>query len=263
MNWWPIWLLAFAGPVLAQTNVSTSPVVTIYTTNAPSTNLTAAAIMERTLANRPVQDLALKARLFVTREDKVPLEILVRNTPTETRTIYRGDQTNLLVVQPVRGTAKFYLRGTGQLAAAGQGEKLLKSEFLLYDLAFPFLRWPNLNRLGDDRVRGRDCYLIEATSGATNEPYAKAKLWIDQTYFALLRAEGYNADGALVKRFAVTSFKKIDEIWIPRGVETARVPVGQSLPSETRSRLEIYEGDYSAKLPPEMFAEDQFGAASR
>jgi hypothetical protein len=259
MKWWPVWLLMTASSVLAQTNVASSPVVTFFTSEAPSTNLTAKAIMERALANRPMRDLSLKARLFVTRDDESRVEIFIRNTPDETRTIYRGDKTDLLIVQPVHGAATYYLRGVGQLTEARQTEKLLKSQFSLYDLTFPFMHWPDLKLIGDSRTRGRDCYEIEAKAGNTNAPYAKVKIWIDQTYFGLLRAEGYNSDGALVKRFAVTSFKRVGEIWIPRGIEVASIPVGQAMPAEDRSRLEVYDGNYDAKLPVDMFSELQFG----
>ena len=125
------------------------------------------------------------------------------------------------------------------------------------------MHWTDLKFIGDDRVRGRDCYKLEAKAGGTNTPYAMVKLWIDKTYFGLVRAEGYDADGALVKRLAVTSLKKIGDIWIPRGIEAARVPVGQAMPAEVRSRLEIYDGDYNAKLPADLFSEEKFGATGQ
>jgi hypothetical protein len=256
-------VLALALSASAQTNTPAGPVTTIFTQSQPDTNLTANAIMTRALANRPMRDLSLKARLFLTRDDKLPIEIFVRNTPAETRTIYRGEKTDLLVVQPLQGHAKLYLRGTGQLNPERQQDQLLQSNFSLYDLGFPFMHWPELSAKGDDRVRGRDCYLIEAESGTTNAPYARVKLWIDRTYFGLVRAEAFDADGALVKRFAVTSLKKIGDVWIPRGIEAARIPVGQAMPAEVRSRLEIYDGNYNAKLPSDFFSEDRFSATSR
>ena len=76
----------------------------------------------------------------------------------------------------------------------------------------------------------------------------------------MLRVEAFNADHNVVKRLAITSFKRIGELWIPRGMECASLPPGQSLPSEVRSRLEIYEGNYDVKLPDEWFAADQFVA---
>lgn len=223
-----------------------------------STNWDARVILEKVLANRPTKDFSLKARLFVGQDDPVMVEILVKNTPTETRTIYRGGQTQALVVQPVKGESGFYLKGVGELTGTRRTERLLGSEFSYYDLALPYLRWPNPKMIDpDDRVRGRDCFAIEIA--AEGEPYAHVKIWIDKEYYALLRAEAFDKDGNLVRRFAVTSFKKIGEAWVPRGLEAAILPPGQSLPNQQKSRLEVYEGDYGTQLPAEWFAVEGFG----
>jgi hypothetical protein len=225
-----------------------------------TTNQTAQAILDRVLANRPQKDFSLKARLFVGTDDPVPVEIFVKNTPEETRTLYRGGKTEALVVQPLQGEPKFYLRGVGELTGNQRTEKLLGSNFTYYDLGLTFLRWPNGKLLDEDRVRGRDCFVIEARAGG--EPYTRVKLWIDKEYYALLRAETFDANDNLTRRFAVTSFKKIGDVWIPRGLEASRVPAAQSLPSEEKSRLDIYEGDYDTKLPADWFATEKFHADS-
>jgi hypothetical protein len=222
----------------------------------------AQAILERVLASRPTKNFSLKARLFVGRTEPVPVEILVQNSPAETRTIYRGGQTEVLVLQPVRAVPRYYLRGVGELTGAKRTGKLLGSQFSYYDLGLPFLHWPSAKFLGEDRVRGRDCFAIE--SAAEGEPYTRVKLWIDKEYFALLRAEAFDANGDLTRRFAITSFKRLGDVWIPRGMEASFVPPAQSLPSEEKSRLEVYEGNYDAAPPAEWFAPERFApAASR
>src|ERR1041384_3324617 len=76
-----------------------------------STNVPADTILARVRANRPTKDFFLKARLFVTREQSVPLEVLVKNTATETRTIYHAGTNEVLIVQPVSGAPRYFLRG--------------------------------------------------------------------------------------------------------------------------------------------------------
>jgi hypothetical protein len=222
------------------------------------TNQTAQAILDRVLANRPTKDFSLKARLFVADQDPVPVEIFVKITASETRTLYRGSNTEALVVQPVHGEPRFYLRGAGELTGNQRTEKLLGSNFTYYDLGLAFLRWPNVKLLEEGRVRGRDCFTIDAR--ADGEPYTRMRLWIDKEYYALLRAEAFDANDNLVRRFAVTSFKKIGDVWVPRGLEASRVPPAQSLPSEEKSRLDVYEGDYDKPLPAEWFATEKFHA---
>ena len=223
-----------------------------------STNQDARTILARVLANRPTKDFSLKARLFIGRTDPVPVNILIKNTAEETRTIYRAGQTEALVVQPLHGAPRFYLRGRGELTGAQRSEKFLGSDFTYYDLGLPFLQWPTAKFLSEERARGRDCYIIESV--ADGEPYARVKMWIDKEYFALLRSEAFDANGTLLRRFAITSFKKIGDLWIPRGLEAAYLPPGQSLPSQEKSRLEIYEGNYDTTLPAADFSADRFTA---
>jgi hypothetical protein len=219
-------------------------------------NLDARTILDRVLANRLTKDFSLKARLFVGRGDPVPVDILMKNSPEETRTIYRAGKTEALVVQPVHSAPHFYVRGRGELTGAQRSEKFLGSDFTYFDLGLPFLQWPAAKFLGEERVRGRDCYAIEST--ANGEPYARVRMWIDKEYFALLRSEAFDANGTLLRRFAVTSFKRIGNIWIPRGLEAASLLPGQSLPSQEKSRLEIYEGNYDTTLPAEEFSTAQY-----
>lgn len=218
------------------------------------TNVDARALLERVAAHRAIKDFSLKARLFVTPDRPVPVEVLVKNAVTETRTIYRAGTNDVLIVQPVNAEPRYFLRG------AKSADKFFGSEFTYYDLGFPFLHWPEPKSIGEDRVRGRDCHVVEVR--ATGQPYARAKLWIDREYSALLRLEAFDEDGSPVKRIAITSFKRIGEIWIPRGIECASAPAHQALPAEERSRLEIYAGDYDAKLPAELFLETRFSATA-
>ncbi len=218
--------------------------------------LDATVVIQRMLAHRAQQDFSLQARLDISRDKSTNLTMLVRNTPNETRTLFKAGTSELLIVQPVTGMPRWFLRGSGELTGARLMEKWLGSEFTFYDLGMPFLRWPDAKLTGEARARGQDCLLLELT--ATNQPYGRVKLWIEQRYFALLRAEVFDPNEALVRRLAITSFKRLGEVWIPRGIEMSSIPPNQALPAEEKSRLEFYTGDYAAKLPPEWFAEGKF-----
>jgi hypothetical protein len=222
------------------------------------TNFNAAAVLERTRAHRVLTDLSLKARLFVSRAEIVEVTMLVKNTPSEARTIYRTGATDLLVIQPVAGAPRWFLKGAGELTGEKLLEKFARSQFTFYDLGAPFLQWSNATAAGLDRYRGRNCYLVELT--AEGQPYRRAKVWLDQEFFGMVRAELYDANDGLARRLTITSFKRVGEVWIPRGIDMAFVPPRQALPAEEKSRLEIYEGNYDAQLPAEWFAETAYAA---
>jgi len=215
-------------------------------------------VLQRVWANRARKDFSLKARLYVERERFVLVNILIKNLPEEVRTIYRAENMDLLIVQSQKNAPRYYLNGVGELTGARRMDKMLGSWISYYDLGLPFLYWPDSKCVGEDRMRGQDCQLIEVKSD--KEPYRRVKLWIQAEYFALLKAEAFDADENPVKRISITSFKRIGDIWIPRGMDFAFVPPGQSLPSSERSRLEIYDGNYDAGLPLSDFEPSRFGA---
>jgi hypothetical protein len=219
---------------------------------ADSVQPSAAAMLQHVVAQRAPKDFSLKARLFLTREKTIPATLLVHNSTNGTATLFRAGTDELLVIQPVAGPVRFFRPGHGEITGVDRARPFAGSHFAIYDLGLPFLRWPDVKLTGEQQHRSRDCSVIEAQ--ATGEPYARVRLWIDKEFAALLRAEGYDESGNLVKRLAVTSFKKIGGLWVPRGLEAADVPVGQSLPAQEKSRLEVYEGDYDAQLPAEWFA---------
>jgi hypothetical protein len=151
------------------------------------------------------------------------------------------------------------LKGAGELTGARRMEKLAGSQFTYYDLGMPFLHWPTVKFVDEGRVRGQDCHILELT--ATNQPYSKVNVWIDQKYSALLRAEAYDENEGLARRLSIGSFKRLGDLWIPKGIDMAFILPSQALPSEEKSRLDIYDGNYETRLPAEMFDEAKFGTA--
>ena len=68
--------------------------------------------------------------------------------------------------------------------------------------------------LGEDTIRSRKAWKIELQAWGTSSQYGVARLWIDQESGALLRIEGYNREGKLLRRFEVISAQKIDGQWM-------------------------------------------------
>jgi len=82
------------------------------------------------------------------------------------------------------------------------------------DLALRFLYWKNPKILDEETVRSRKAWKIEVQSGRDSSQYGVARLWVDKESGALLRIEGYNRDGKLLRRFEVISAQKLDNQWM-------------------------------------------------
>jgi hypothetical protein len=214
-------------------------------------------IMARVVENRPRKDVLLKGQLFPTRRgDPVPFEMLINAEESGTRTLIRAGKSEWLVLQPDNGNPRWFEKGTGELTGDQRTRDILGSHFSAYDLAVPYLRWTDCDYVMSEVIKGRNCHVIEVRN--ETEPYRRAQLWIDSEMNGLLRAELYDPDGHMVKRFWVSSFRKLGEAWVPRGMDISWRPPGQSLPSEERSRLEVDDGKYDANLDDAQFDEKRF-----
>jgi Outer membrane lipoprotein-sorting protein len=81
------------------------------------------------------------------------------------------------------------------------------------DLALKFLYWPNARVLGGENVRTRNCWKLQLRAPSRDSQYSNVFLWVDQGSGALMRLEGYDWKGRLVKRFEVISAQRIDNRW--------------------------------------------------
>jgi len=107
------------------------------------------------------------------------------------------------------------------------------------DLTLAFLWWRDADIVGEEEIRGRPCYIVEACrpagQQAKGEDYVRVRLGIDKTIRMLLRAEGFDARGAAVRTIWVKSFRRIDERWMIKDMEI------QGPSSSRRTRLRIHE----------------------
>jgi len=86
------------------------------------------------------------------------------------------------------------------------------------DLSLQFLYWPRPKLLGRETIRTRPAWKLEIQSPRKDSAYGVARLWIDRDSGALLRVDGLNLDGRLMKRFELVSAQKIDGLWVLRSM---------------------------------------------
>jgi hypothetical protein len=81
------------------------------------------------------------------------------------------------------------------------------------DLALKFLYWPNARVIGSDFIRTRHCWKMQLQASAGDSQYGSILLWVDKESGALMRMEGYDSAGKMIKRFEVVSAQKIENRW--------------------------------------------------
>jgi len=107
------------------------------------------------------------------------------------------------------------------------------------DLSLGFLYWPDARLMGKEHVRGRGTWKIELRPGKRGSEFAVVRVWLDQASGALLRIEGFDWQGRLLRRFEVVSGQRIDGQWMLKQMRIERFSPESSTRAIGRSYLEI------------------------
>jgi hypothetical protein len=112
------------------------------------------------------------------------------------------------------------------------------------DLALLFLDWPGGETVALEDLKGQPCYVVEipappgADLAAAGRSYAKVKLWIHESMRLVLRAEGYDRGGQLVRRLEIRGVRKVEpNQWMVKEMEV------ESFPSAHRTRFCVRDVD--------------------
>lgn len=95
------------------------------------------------------------------------------------------------------------------------GENVRGTDVTFEDLSMRFLYWPNAVKLEEQpRIKFRKCWKLRVNNPGKDGPYAVVLLWIDQKSGGLMKVEGYDFKGRIVKRYQVISGQKLGKVWI-------------------------------------------------
>jgi hypothetical protein len=110
----------------------------------------------------------------------------------------------------------------------------------------------NLELIREERVDGRDCYVINAP---LPEKGGHRLLWVAKKGFLLVKSQDYNAKGKVVKTFRVTEFfTASDGREFPREMETAVPDKGIKVHVRHESAY------FGIEIPDELTRPESFGA---
>ena len=110
------------------------------------------------------------------------------------------------------------------------------------DLSLGFLYWPRPVLHGEEIVKTRPCWKIDLQAPADEPLYGVARVWIDKESGAILRIEGYDKKGLLLRRFEIVSAQKLDGLWMLRQMRIESFTPGNSSPL-SRVYLEVLGKD--------------------
>ena len=121
--------------------------------------------------------------------------------PTTVQVRYNEDGSELVESGP---------EGSAKLTPANFDKHLFGTDLTYEDLALRFVYWPHAVLEGTDSLKTRSAYKLRLTAPNHRTQYGSVLLWVDKESGGLMRVDGFDPKGKLIKRFEVISVQKID-----------------------------------------------------
>lgn len=110
------------------------------------------------------------------------------------------------------------------------------------DLSLRFIYWKDAKLNGEQRVRAITCSIVDVQPPSRNTAYSTVRLWIAKDRGALIKAEGFDWQAKLVKRFEIISGQKVEGKTIFKQIRTERIrPENGKVLSRTYLELDSTE----------------------
>jgi hypothetical protein len=202
----------------------------------PGPESDAEAILQATRVNPLGNPITLNARLR-NGNDSTPFQIRVDGTVT-----YSFENPEQAITLDLRGNDSKLTERSGKktnpIRAARFDEAVRDTDISFEDLALKFLYWKNPKILGEETIRTRKTWKMELQAPRGQSQYGVARLWIDQAGGALMRVEGFDDNGRLIRRFEVISAQKIDDQWMLKQMRIETLDP-DSKKTKSRTYLEV------------------------
>lgn len=145
------------------------------------------------------------------------------------------------------------LRRVKRILASGKGGSFMASDFSYYDIGKPKLEDFKYKLMGEEKVNGVDCFVIECLPSSSeiekDTGYSKIVRWVRKDNYMIIKSDYYSRDG---KRFKVLEVEKIEEI---EKVLFATVMTMKDVISGRTSRMEFRNIKVNTGLKDSLFSE--------
>ena len=112
------------------------------------------------------------------------------------------------------------LKRVKRIVSKNRSGPFLGSEFSLEDLSFQEIEKFSYRYIGEKKLDGKDCYLIERTPLDPYSGYTKQKVWIEKENYLTLKIEHYDRKFSHLKTQYFRGFNKyLDKFWRPSEIE--------------------------------------------
>ncbi|MFZ5441083.1 MAG: outer membrane lipoprotein-sorting protein [Myxococcota bacterium] len=102
------------------------------------------------------------------------------------------------------------LKRVRKVAKSDRGKAFMDTDFSYADIGSNGARDEDTKRLGDEKVEGRDCFVLEGKGDETS-PYGNVRLFIDKQTYVPMKVEYADRDGKPFKRYRTLKLKQFKD----------------------------------------------------
>jgi Outer membrane lipoprotein-sorting protein len=185
----------------------------------------------------------LSGRLRPENGDPIPFQLQLKGTefdykftnPPETIKLQLNDTGSVLKDQTSAGPQI--------LSGSRLSEPVRGTDITYNDLSLRFIYWKNAHYEGEQRVRTITCSIVLVQPASRNSEYSAVRLWIAKGRGALIKAEGFDWQSKVVKRFDVISGQEVEGKTIFKQIRIEQLdPRTSKVVSRTYLELDAAEG---------------------
>ncbi|CAB4244332.1 conserved protein of unknown function [Methylacidimicrobium sp. AP8] len=197
--------------------------------------------------NFRLQDFALHGVIESERES-YPIQLILHDR----RMIYDFENPSFQIrveIQPERSVVERRRHPQDPWQPVSGRERMspvLDTDITYEDLCLDFMRWEQVRPLGTDHVKTLTAWAFDAVPPPGASAYARVRYWIAAEYYALLRADGYNGAGDLVKRLEINGVQRIGDAYVIKEMQVSSFDPKKE--SSSHTLINIRRGE---ALPPE------------
>lgn len=129
------------------------------------------------------------------------------------------------------------------------------TDFTLFDLQMPFLRWTDFAYEGLAKVRGRPAHQFvlypPADFAAARPDLSGVRVFLDTQFQALVQVEQLGPDGKPVKTVRLLDLKKVGDQWLVKSIDL------RNLVTRDKTRLTFKAAALNLALPADTFTPAQ------
>jgi len=143
------------------------------------------------------------------------------------------------------------LKRVKRISSDSKSDYFMGSDFTYDDLGDRKLNADNHKLLREEKINGKNCYVVESISKDEDYMYSKTITWIDKSNFVGVKKEFYDEDEELLKILTIKKVEKIAGFYVVTNSEMKNTQKNH-ITSITLSNVKINNGISASKFSERM-----------